>query len=45
MLLRLGGAVLGTPVPEVDVAAMDDLYIAGMIATMSMLPGNAIDRL
>lgn len=34
LLLRLAGAALGTPVPEVDVAAMDDLYVQGLIATM-----------
>ena len=42
LLLRLGGALFGTPVPEVDVAALDDLYVAGMIATMSALPDNPL---
>ena len=40
LLLRLGGAVLGTPVSEVDVAALDDLYVAGMIATMCSAAGQ-----
>lgn len=35
LLLRLGGAMFGTPVPEVDVAALDDLYVTGLVATMS----------
>jgi anaerobic selenocysteine-containing dehydrogenase len=38
LLLRLGGSVFGTPVPDVDVAAMDDLYVAGLIATMCTQP-------
>lgn len=42
LLLRLGGAMFGTPVPEVDVAALDDLYVGGMIATMSGLPDNPL---
>jgi anaerobic selenocysteine-containing dehydrogenase len=42
LLLRLGGAMFGTPVPDVDVAALDDLYLGGMIATMSGLPGNPL---
>jgi anaerobic selenocysteine-containing dehydrogenase len=42
LLLRLGGALFGTPVPEVDVAGLDDLYVAGMIATMSALPDNPL---
>jgi len=42
LLLRLGGAMFGTPVPDVDVAALDDLYVGGMIATMSGLPGNPL---
>lgn len=33
ILLRLAGAVLGTPVAEVDVRAMDDLYTQGIIHT------------
>lgn len=33
ILLRLAGAVLGTPVVEVDVRAMDDLYTQGIIHT------------
>jgi anaerobic selenocysteine-containing dehydrogenase len=42
LLLRLGGAMFGTPVPEVDVAALDDLYVGGMIATMAALHGNPL---
>lgn len=42
LLLRLGGTMFGTPVPDVDVAALDDLYVGGMIATMSALPGNPL---
>jgi anaerobic selenocysteine-containing dehydrogenase len=38
LLLRLGGSVFGTPVPDVDVAAMDDLYVGGLIATMCTQP-------
>ena len=33
ILLRLAGAMVGTPMPDVDVAAMDDLYVAGLVAT------------
>jgi anaerobic selenocysteine-containing dehydrogenase len=42
VLLRLAGAVLGTPVPEVDVAAMDDLYTGGLVATMCLQPGTPL---
>lgn len=42
VLLRLAGAVLGTPVPEVDVTAMDDLYTGGLVATMCMQPGTPL---
>jgi anaerobic selenocysteine-containing dehydrogenase len=42
LLLRLGGAMFGTPIPDVDVPALDDLYVGGMIATMSALPRNAL---
>jgi anaerobic selenocysteine-containing dehydrogenase len=38
LLLRLGGSVFGTPIPDVDVAAMDDLYVGGLIATMCTQP-------
>lgn len=34
LLLRLAGAMFGTQVPDVDVAALDDLYVAGLVATM-----------
>ncbi|MGE2834796.1 molybdopterin-dependent oxidoreductase [Mycobacterium sp. SMC-4] len=33
ILLRLAGALVGTPVPDVDVTAMDDLYTQGIIYT------------
>ena len=33
ILLRLAGAMVGMPMPDVDVAAMDDLYVAGLVAT------------
>ena len=42
LLVRLGGAMFGTPVPDVDVAALDDLYVAGLIATMSGRSGNPL---
>ncbi|MGK2870583.1 MAG: molybdopterin-dependent oxidoreductase [Mycobacterium sp.] len=45
LLLRLGGALFGTPVGDVDVAALDDLYTAGMIATFSGLPNNPLTGL
>ncbi|WP_319447165.1 MULTISPECIES: molybdopterin-dependent oxidoreductase [unclassified Mycobacterium] len=38
LLLRLGGSVFGTPIPDVDVTAMDDLYVGGLIATMCTQP-------
>jgi anaerobic selenocysteine-containing dehydrogenase len=42
LLLRLAGAVLGTPTPDVDVAAMDDLYVQGLIATMCATAGTPL---
>ena len=42
VLLRLAGGVLGTPLPEVDVPAMDDLYTGGLVATMCMQPGTPL---
>ncbi|PRC62165.1 hypothetical protein C6A85_04535, partial [Mycobacterium sp. ITM-2017-0098] len=33
IMLRLAGALVGTPLPEVDVRAMDDLYTQGIIYT------------
>jgi anaerobic selenocysteine-containing dehydrogenase len=42
ILLRLAGAMVGMPMPEVDVAAMDDLYMAGMIATACATPGTPL---
>src|SRR3546814_16271456 len=32
-MLRLAGALVGTPMPDVDVGAMDDLYTQGIIHT------------
>jgi anaerobic selenocysteine-containing dehydrogenase len=34
VLLRLAGAMVGIAVPDVDIDALDDLYVHGMIATM-----------
>jgi anaerobic selenocysteine-containing dehydrogenase len=31
LMLRLAGALVGTPIPDVDVRAMDDLYTQGII--------------
>jgi anaerobic selenocysteine-containing dehydrogenase len=42
VLLRLSGAVLGTPVPDVDLVAMDDLYTGGLVATMCLQPGTPL---
>lgn len=42
LLLRLGGSVFGTPIPEVDVAALDDLYVGGMIATLCAQPNSPL---
>lgn len=42
LLLRLGGALFGTPVGEVDVAALDDLYVGGLIATMCAQPNTPL---
>ncbi|SBS77152.1 Molybdopterin dinucleotide-binding region [uncultured Mycobacterium sp.] len=42
VLLRLSGAVLGTPVPDVDLVAMDDLYTGGLVATMCAQPGTPL---
>ncbi|TPG37345.1 molybdopterin-dependent oxidoreductase [Mycolicibacterium hodleri] len=33
LLLRLGGSFFGTAVSDVDVPALDDLYVGGLIAT------------
>ncbi|MCV7150317.1 molybdopterin-dependent oxidoreductase [Mycolicibacterium pyrenivorans] len=33
IMLRLAGALVGTPIPDVDVSAMDDLYTQGIIHT------------
>lgn len=42
ILLRLAGALLGMPVPDVDVTAMDDLYTAGLVATLCTQPGTPL---
>ncbi|MGV0644620.1 molybdopterin-dependent oxidoreductase [Mycolicibacterium sp. XJ2546] len=42
ILLRLAGAMVGTPTPEVDVAAMDDLYVAGLVATACATAGTPL---
>ncbi|KUI44884.1 molybdopterin dinucleotide-binding protein [Mycobacterium sp. GA-1199] len=42
ILLRLAGAMVGTPMPDVDVAAMDDLYVAGLVATACLTPHNPL---
>lgn len=42
ILLRLAGAMVGVPMPEVDVAAMDDLYVAGLVATACSTPGTPL---
>src|SRR6195952_2994254 len=42
LLLRLGGSVFGTPIPEVDVAALDDLYVGGLIATLCAQANNPL---
>ncbi|WP_286198957.1 molybdopterin-dependent oxidoreductase [Mycolicibacterium sp. ELW1] len=42
VLLRLSGALLGTPMADVDVPAMDDLYTGGLVATMCTQPGTPL---
>ncbi len=42
VLLRLAGAMVGVSMPEVDVAAMDDLYVAGLVATACSTPGTPL---
>lgn len=42
LLLRIAGAALGVPVPDVDVSAMDDLYVQGLIATMCATKGTPL---
>lgn len=42
ILLRLAGAMVGVPMPEVDVAAMDDLYVAGLVATACATTGTPL---
>ncbi|MET0900571.1 MAG: molybdopterin-dependent oxidoreductase [Mycobacterium sp.] len=34
VLLRLAGAMVGIAVPDVDISALDDLYVHGMMTTM-----------
>lgn len=42
ILLRLAGALVGMPMPDVDVAAMDDLYVAGLVATACATPNTPL---
>lgn len=42
ILLRLAGALVGTPVADVDVAATDDLYTQGIIYTACGSPGTPL---
>ena len=42
ILLRIAGAALGTPVADVDVAAMDALYVEGLIATACATRGTPL---
>lgn len=42
LLLRMAGAALGTPTPDVDISAMDDLYTQGLIATMCATGGTPL---
>jgi anaerobic selenocysteine-containing dehydrogenase len=42
ILLRLAGAMVGTPVSDVNIAAMDDLYVAGLVATACATPGTPL---
>ena len=44
ILLRLAGAMVGMPMPDVDVAAMDDLYVAGLVATACTTPRHPAHR-
>ncbi|MBL7497392.1 molybdopterin-dependent oxidoreductase [Frankia nepalensis] len=41
ILLRLAGTVLGMPAPDVDLAALDDLYTTGII-TVATRPGQPL---
>ncbi|WP_220451150.1 molybdopterin-dependent oxidoreductase [Nocardioides dongkuii] len=42
ILLRLGGALLGTPVPEVDVPAMDEVYVGGLVQSLCATAGTPL---
>jgi anaerobic selenocysteine-containing dehydrogenase len=42
ILLRLAGAMLGMSVSDVDLSAMDDLYVAGLVATACASPGTPL---
>ncbi len=42
ILLRLAGAMVGIGMPDVDVTAMDDLYVGGLIATACATPGTPL---
>ncbi len=42
LLLKLAGSLFGTAVPDVDVAALDDLYVGGLIATVCTQPNTPL---
>lgn len=42
ILLRLAGAMLGIPLSDVDLTAMDDLYVAGLVATACAAAGTPL---
>ncbi|BBY29081.1 molybdopterin-dependent oxidoreductase [Mycolicibacterium sediminis] len=42
ILVRLAGSMFGTPVPDVDVDAVDDLYVGGMIAMLGARPESPL---
>ena len=42
IMLRLAGAVVGTPIPEVDTAALDDLYTQGIVHTACQAPDTPL---
>ncbi len=42
LLLRLAGSLFGTAVPDVDVPAIDDLYVGGLVATMCTQPHSPL---
>ncbi|MGA8257535.1 MAG: molybdopterin-dependent oxidoreductase [Nocardioides sp.] len=42
VLLRLAGAVLGIPAPDVDVAEIDDMYTHGLVQMLCSTPGTPL---